>query len=261
VRSYRRDWVGFFIAKMKQSKTADTAKQLKTRFLPHDYNARQDPKLIKLQIKHGLEGIGLYWCLVEMTWEQDNALEWDLDLIAYTLRTNADLVKSVAENFGLFKIKANVLSSDAIAKRMAYFDEKSQKAKAAAEMRWQSGRNANAMQTHSERNAINKEINKEINKSNKDSGDDFLSSDDFRTSRPPAKRPGPDYNKICDIFAQHGLIDMVAQEFYDSFWPLYKKGEIKDWEAYTEKAALKAEQKAYGMVRGHKPDPKYNPRG
>lgn len=168
MRSYRRDWVGFFIAKMKQSKTADTAKQLKTRFLPHDYNARQDPKLIKLQIKHGLEGIGLYWCLVEMTWEQDNALEWDPDLVAYTLRTNAELVKSVAENFGLFKIKANVLSSDAIAKRMAYFDEKSQKAKLAAEMRWQSGRNANAMQTHSERNAIKKEIKKETNKEEKE---------------------------------------------------------------------------------------------
>lgn len=247
--------------KMKQSKTADTAKQLKTRFLPHDYNARQDPKLIKLQIKHGLEGIGLYWCLVEMTWEQDNALEWDADLIAYTLRTNAELVKSVAENFGLFKVKGNVLSSEAIAKRMAYFDEKSQKAKAAAEMRWQSGRNANAMQTHSERNAINKEINKETNKSNKESESDFLNLDGLKTPRTGYKPGQPDFKKICDIFAQHGLADFVAQEYFDTMMPLWRRGEIKDYEAYTEKAALKAELKAYGMIRGHKPDPKYNPRG
>lgn len=248
--------------KMKQSKTADTAKQLKTRFLPHDYNARQDPKLIKLQIKHGLEGIGLYWCLVEMTWEQDNALEWDADLIAYTLRTNAELVKSVAEGFGLFKVKGNVLTSEAIAKRMAYFDEKSQKAKAAAEMRWQSGRNANAMQTHSERNAIKKEINKETNKSNKEVEDDFLSSGDLEpTTLPIAKRPGPNIILVRDIFAQHGLADFVAQEFYDTLWRSWKKGDIKDWEAYTEKAALKAELKHYGVIKGHKPDPNYNPRG
>jgi len=258
VRSYRRDWVGFFIALMTNEKT-----QLKTRFLPHDYNARNDLKLINLQIKHGLEGLGLYWCLVEMVWEADNELNYEPELIAFALRTDPDKVKSVAEAFKLFEVKGNKLSSSAIAKRMAYFNEKSDKAKQAAAKRWnkESERNANAMQTHSERNAINKEINKEINKSNKESDGDFLNLDDFRPSRPPAKRPGPDYKKICDIFAQHGLIDMVAQEFYDSFWPLYKKGEIKDWEAYTEKAALKAEQKAYGMVRGHKPDPNYNPRG
>ena len=202
--------------KMKQSKTADTAKQLKTRFLPHDYNARQDPKLIKLQVKHGLEGIGLYWCLVEMLWEQDNFLEYDTDLIAYTLRTEAELIKSVAENFGLFKVENDALSSDAIAKRMAYFDEKSQKAKAAAEMRWQSGRNANAMQTHSERNAIKKEIKKETNKEEKE-----INIEDFEP---------PTVNLILDSFP--GFKD--AKKFVDFYTAKgWKMGAapMTDWRA------------------------------
>jgi len=166
VRSYRRDWVGFFIALMTNTKT-----QLKTRFLPHDYNARNDLKLINLQIKHGLEGLGLYWCLVEMVWEADNELDYDPDLIAFALRTDAGKVKSVAEGFNLFQVEAGILSSTAVAKRMAYFTEKSEKAKQAASKRWgkETEADANALQTHSERIAINKETNKETKKErNKD---------------------------------------------------------------------------------------------
>jgi len=260
VRSYRRDWVGFFIALMTNEKT-----QLKTRFLPHDYNARNDLKLINLQIKHGLEGLGLYWCLVEMVWEADNELNYEPELIAFALRTDPDKVKSVAEAFKLFEVKGNKLSSSAIAKRMAYFNEKSDKAKQAAAKRWnkESERNANAMQTHSERNAIKKEINKQTNNLNKEEGGDF-DFKGFKTEKlaQRSKKPGPTWGRVHDIFIQYGLAEHVAEDFWDRMSDNnWNNGTVKDWEAFTEKAADKAQLQAYGCRLGHKPDPNYNPRG
>ena len=33
-------------------------------YFPHDYGARNDPKLAKLQMDMGYEGVGMYWSLV-----------------------------------------------------------------------------------------------------------------------------------------------------------------------------------------------------
>ena len=75
-----------------------------TRFLTHDCNARSDPKLLQLQMKMGGEGLGIYWCIVEMLWENDGYLPIDYDIIAFTLRwATVEKVKSVVEDFGLFQ--------------------------------------------------------------------------------------------------------------------------------------------------------------
>ena len=41
-------------------------------YFPHDSNARQDVKILKLRIKHGWAGYGLYWGIIEALRDQDN---------------------------------------------------------------------------------------------------------------------------------------------------------------------------------------------
>ena len=39
-------------------------------YFQHDYNARNDPKLQDVLIELGVEGIGIYWCIIEQLYEQ-----------------------------------------------------------------------------------------------------------------------------------------------------------------------------------------------
>ena len=40
-------------------------------YFSHDSNARNDEKVLMLRAKHGWEGYGLYWALVEMMFENN----------------------------------------------------------------------------------------------------------------------------------------------------------------------------------------------
>lgn len=44
-------------------------------YFPHDTNARDDPKICALIAEYGLEGYGLYWCLIEMMHAQGGKIE------------------------------------------------------------------------------------------------------------------------------------------------------------------------------------------
>lgn len=74
-----------------------------TFYFQHDYNARNDPKLQRLFMKHGVEGLGIFWCLVEMLYEQGGQLENNLiDVIAYNLRVDETTLRSVVFELNLF---------------------------------------------------------------------------------------------------------------------------------------------------------------
>ena len=72
-------------------------------YFKHDCNARQDEKILALRMKHGWEGYGLYWALIEKLRESDNySCVCDYNLIAYDLRSDANKIKSIIEDFRLF---------------------------------------------------------------------------------------------------------------------------------------------------------------
>lgn len=72
-------------------------------YFSHDFGARNDPKLLELQMEMGGQGLAIWWCLVEMLWENDGYLPLNYKTIAFSLRwaSEAD-VKRVVEDFGLF---------------------------------------------------------------------------------------------------------------------------------------------------------------
>lgn len=128
-------------------------------YFQHDYNARNDPKLQDLLIKHGVEGIGVYWCIVEMLYEQDGFLELrSCKSIAFALHVDYSLVESVVKKYELFQNDGERFWSESIKRRLMTSRNIAAKRKSAALSRWQtmqpetdanaSKSDANAMQMH-----------------------------------------------------------------------------------------------------------------
>lgn len=75
-------------------------------YLQHDCNARNDIKIVKLRRELGLEGYGIFWCLIEMLREE---AEYTLPLasiddIAFQISATKENVSRVIKEYGLFKI-------------------------------------------------------------------------------------------------------------------------------------------------------------
>ena len=151
-----------------------------TFYFSHDYNSRNDEKIKKLIRKHGMQGYGIFWAIVEELYNNANALHLDYDGIAFDLRTESDIIKSVLHDFDLFVFNGDNFGSLSVQNRINNRQDKSQKARDSAYSRWNKNKiDANAVQTQSDSNAIKERKGKEIkgkeSKESKPSIDEFLS--------------------------------------------------------------------------------------
>lgn len=136
-----------------------------TYYFSHDFSARNDPKLQRVIRVHGMSGVGLYWCLVELLHEQDGYLMLSqCDDYAFALRSDTGMLSSIISDFELFHNDGVKFWSESALNRINERKSKSIKAKESAEARWG---NANALQSQSEGNAI-KERKGNKRKGNKD---------------------------------------------------------------------------------------------
>lgn len=123
-------------------------------YFSHDYTTRSDPKIKNLIRKHKMEGYGVWWSIVEDLYINANALPLDCEGIAYDMRTETELVRSVINDFGLFEIKENIICSASVQRRLDIKKAKSLKARESADIGWeQRKRKSNAKRSHSDRNA------------------------------------------------------------------------------------------------------------
>jgi hypothetical protein len=129
-----------------------------TFYFSHDYNSRSDPKMVSLLMKTGVIGIGIYWCIVEMLYEQGGSIKLDeCERIAFELRVESDLVKKVIAS-NLFGKNEEIFWSESVIRRLNARKLKSSKARESALYRWG---DANAQRTQSDRNAIKEKKEKE----------------------------------------------------------------------------------------------------
>lgn len=142
-------------------------------YITHDFGARNDPKLMDLQMDMGGQGLGIFWCLVEMLWENGGTIPANYKSIAFALRwCKAAEVEKVVTGYGLFEVQGGYLYSHSASARInemrTKFGARSESNRKASAARWskrtdsernadamqtECGCNANAMRTDSERNA------------------------------------------------------------------------------------------------------------
>lgn len=188
-------------------------------YFSHDSNAREDPKILQMRSVYGYEGYGWYWALIEVMREQEEyklSMQGQYAWNAYALLLQCDAdaaqkyINDCINEFGLFESDGEYFWSASLKRRMAKMEEKSEKARQAALSRWQKDADADAMQTHSERNANKIKENK------------------INIKDPPPTPPG----ESC---AQPSQKTIYPEEFESFFWQLYplkieKKKALKVWE-------------------------------
>ena len=146
-----------------------TRKEL-TSYFPHDSNARNSDKLIRLRMRHKAAGYGVYFMILERLREEPEYTSVkDYNMIAFDLREDTSLIKSVVEDFGLFVFTddGKYFYSESFKQRMEIKDEQSRKkaeaGKKGLEKRWGNSKNiANAIENDSKAiaNATGNDSNK-----------------------------------------------------------------------------------------------------
>ena len=138
-------------------------------YFSHDLFTRENLKIKKLISKHGMQGYGVFWALVEFLHNNNNKLLTDeLGIISFDLGVDEKLVESVVNDFNLFIVRKKVISSQRVAQNIKIKNEKSKIARNNANKRWASvSDNATALPRQSKSNAIKERKEKESKENEK----------------------------------------------------------------------------------------------
>jgi len=108
-------------------------------YFTHDYRSRLDTKLLEVRMKHGMEGFGVYWGLVEMLHEGNGTIQMKPDVIAYEFRCNVELVKDIV-SICFERTEDDLITCNRVMEnlriRKEKFESKSEKGRDAANKRW-----------------------------------------------------------------------------------------------------------------------------
>lgn len=155
-----------------------------TPYFSHDSNARNSDKLLAVRIKHGAEGYGIYFMILErLREESDYTSSTNYDVMAYDFRVDSEKIRSIVEDFGLFEFNedGSRFYSPDFNERMDMKDKNAEKlsraATVAANKRW-SKKNSNSSK----------------NKSNKKDDDDNKDEDDASKVDKESEK----FKKCCD---------------------------------------------------------------
>jgi len=105
-------------------------------YITHDFGARNDPKLMDLQMDLGGQGLAIFWCLVEMLWENGGSIPANYRSIAFALRwCKPAEVEKVVTGYGLFQVEDGTITSRSATARIdamrTRFDAASEQRRAA----------------------------------------------------------------------------------------------------------------------------------
>jgi uncharacterized protein YdaU (DUF1376 family) len=215
-------------------------------YFSHDFNARNDPKMIRLIQKMGHEGIGLYWCLVEYLYEQRGYLMLSqCDCIAFEMHSHIDKIKTLIHDTDLFENDGEKFWSDSVLKRIDTIIEKSGKARKSAEIRWKKGNNdANAMRTQcdNDANARQSKVNKE------------KEIKEIKEIKPKENNVPPkieDVKKYCDTRLNGIDADHFFNYYESNGWHV-GKNKMKSWQAAIRTWEKNDERRKTGLQRNSK---------
>lgn len=121
-------------------------------YFSHDYNARNDKKLARAFMLHGLKAIGAYWCVVEMLNEEGGYLPLaEYERITFELRTDKKVIRYLIFDSELFLNDGLIFWSESGISRMKLWADKSAKARKSINVRWDKIKSdTNVLQTNTE---------------------------------------------------------------------------------------------------------------
>ncbi len=190
----------------------------------HEYNARNNPKLQNVLSALGLEGIGLYWCLIEQLYEQGGKIPINqCNCIAFALHLDYNCIERIINDFGLFETDGQYFWSNKVLDTINQQVNLSEKRKSASQKRWQKDTvDANAMQLDC--NCI---LEKERSKEKEDIYNNINNNISLQTNNNKEKKA----NKKKKVFTQS------EQQFEDfrQHYPGIKRGFQIEFDNFKKK--------------------------
>jgi uncharacterized protein YdaU (DUF1376 family) len=110
--------------------------EIKKHWFKHDFYTCNDHKMQKLDFKYPIIGYGIFFKVVEILYQNDGKIEYDLDFISHSLNYKKEIVLSVLNDFDLFVIQDDFLFNKRVTRSILEITEKSQKARASANKRY-----------------------------------------------------------------------------------------------------------------------------
>jgi hypothetical protein len=181
----------------------------------HDYKARTHPTLQRILMKWDYQGIGVYWALIELLYENDGILSMDdIEGHAFALRLDSTWLTNFIQECKAFEIDGSEITSTTVVERLEGRTDLSKKRSKASQKRWSK---AKAMQLHTKSNAIREEKSRE---------EESREEDAVQRNRfiPPSV---DDVNAIMrDLTQSEKFVD-----YYTSKGWLVGKSPMKDWKS------------------------------
>ena len=92
-------------------------------------------KIVKLDYKFPVVGYGVYFKIIEMLYQNDGLVEYDLDFLSHALNYDKEVIESVLNKFNLFNIEDGYILSERVTEGLIEITSKSEKARNSANIR------------------------------------------------------------------------------------------------------------------------------
>ena len=221
-------------------------------YFPHDSNARHDPKILEMISVYGMQGYGWFWTLVELLREQtdyklDISGKYGCNAMAMQMYTENEAAKKFIDDcineFHLFESDGECFWSNSLKRRMEHPDEKREKARMAANKRWENRPdipvdNADAMQTHSGSNAS--KVNE--SKVNESKLNTYAQTSD-KKSEPDVQESSLHFN--FSIKEWEGILDSHKKIWNEAYPECDIDSELAKMEAWILSAGRKGHKKQW----------------
>lgn len=206
-----------------------------TFYFSHDYNARSDEKIKKLIKKHGMVGVGVFWSIIEDLYSNENDFPADFDDIAFDLRTDREIIRSIICDFDLFVIENGRFGSVSVQRRLEERAEKSEKARQKAFKRWRPNACSNAIASENNAAASKTDANAMQVKERK--------VKDIKICDVTSKKTSPKYPSLEEVkafFKEKGYSEEVAIRAFNHY-------DSAKWHDTSGKKVLNWKQKMFSV--------------
>ena len=252
-----------------------TKKELKKKYFSHDLNARKDPKLDAFTNEFGAEGLGFYWCLVEMLHEQMGKISKFPKLIEYLskefkieINKTDKMLNSMINDYDLLKEDENYLYNERVLRNIIQMQEsyeaKSKAGKKGMEIRWNKDNSVITDNNNVITDITNININKNKIKTNKDIPNEVITHFNEKTGK--SYKLTAERQRVIQSCINKGRsveqIKMAIEEFsYDDWkdrgdfcdlvYAIGVRNKVDNFERWFEKAKKGEEQ--WNQQTGRKP--------
>jgi len=179
-----------------------------TYYFSHDYNARNDTKILYMRQELGMEGYGIYWYLIEALADAGGILPLKiLPVLAKQMDSTLVKVEGIINNYELFQVAENQFFSQRLIQHLELRNALSEAGKIGAKNRWKNGgANGGAIGLPNAKESKGKEIKV---KERKESNMHLLNSNLYRQPIIPT------YEEVELSFLGSGGTKEMAKIFYD----------------------------------------------